>query len=284
LVEASVLNYRHAYHAGNFADLVKHAAVGLILDRMLSDAAPVLAVDTHAGAGLYDLSGAMARKSGEADAGIVRLMADPAAPQGFDTLKALVRRLNPSGPPVIYPGSPVLIADRLRPGDAYIGAELQADDFKALTGALAPVGERARAVQGDGYALAELWARQDPRRMFVLLDPPFERADDYQNAADLVAVLLRRKRPPVIAIWTPLKDLETFDAFVRRLESLPTGGILVAEARLKPLDNPMRLNGCGLIFINEPAGLQQALEPVLNWAVVRLGEADAQSRLWRPAH
>ena len=276
------MNYRHAFHAGNFADLAKHAALGLILDRLLAEPEPLLVIDTHAGAGLYDLRGEMARKSGEAEAGIVRLMADPAAPAGLGGLKDTVLRLNPSGRPRLYPGSPVLIAGRLRAGDAYVGAELQAEDFVALKAALEPHRGLARAVQSDGYILAETLAQQDEKRLFALIDPPFERADDYERAAGLAAVLLRRKRPATVALWTPLKDLETFDGLVRRLEQLQSGGLLIAETRLNGLDNPMRLNGCGLIFMNEPKGLEESLWPVLKW-VASSGHPKAEARIWRAA-
>ncbi len=274
------MNYRHAFHAGNFADLVKHAALCLILDRLKADAAPLMVVDTHAGAGVYDLSGIMARKSGEAEAGIRSLMRAAGAPKGFAGLKAAVTRFNPSPEVTLYPGSPLLIADRLRAGDDYVGAEMHPEDFAALAQALVKVRGPARAVQADGYDVARRWARQDPRRMFVLVDPPFERADDYERSAQLVADLLGRTAPVCVAIWTPLKDMETFDRFVRRLEALGAP-LLIAEARLKPLDNPMRLNGCGLVFVHEPADLEADLQPVLQWTVQNAGEAGAEARLWR---
>ena len=108
------MNYRHAFHAGNFADLVKHGAITLIMDRLVTLSEPLLVVDSHAGAGLYDLDGEMARKSGEADGGVLRLMADDAAPEAFRPLKAAVRNANRDGVIRTYPGSPVLVADRLQ--------------------------------------------------------------------------------------------------------------------------------------------------------------------------
>jgi 23S rRNA (adenine2030-N6)-methyltransferase len=273
------LNYRHAFHAGNFADLAKHAAVGLVLDRLLADGAALRVVDTHAGAGLYDLTGTMARKSGEAEAGVLRLMADPDAPAAFDALKAAVRRLNPKDPIAIYPGSPRLIASRLRPGDSYVGAELHEEDFALLQKTLAPFGAVARAAQTDGYALASSAADQ-AGRLFVLVDPPFERADDYERTAQLAGILLRRKPGAVMAIWTPLKDLETFDAFVSGLEAAVNAPVLVAELRLKPLDNPLRLNGCAMVFINAPKPLAADFQPVLDWLAARLGEPGARARVW----
>ncbi len=276
------MNYRHAFHAGNFADLAKHAAVGLVLDRLLADPSPLRVVDTHAGAGLYDLTGSMAVKSGEAEAGIGRLMADAAAPPALHALISAVRRLNPRGPVTLYPGSPRLIAERLRAQDAYVGAELHDEDFALLRQTLAPFRSNARAIQTDGYELAAQVAGQ-AGRLFVLVDPPYERADDYGRTADLAGELLRRKKDVVLAIWTPLKDMETLDAFVRRLETRVRAPILVAELRLKPLDNPLRLNGCAMIFINTPKDLQGLLKPTLHWLASHLGDVGAQARLWTAA-
>jgi 23S rRNA (adenine2030-N6)-methyltransferase len=116
----------------------------------------------------------------------------------------------------------------------------------------------------------------------VLVDPPFERPDDDQRAADLVGAVLRRKSQAVLAIWTPLKDLETFDAFLRRLEGAAAASILVAEVRLRPLHNPLRMNGCAMIFINTSKNLPLLLEPALRWVADGAGEAGAQARLWSP--
>jgi 23S rRNA (adenine2030-N6)-methyltransferase len=114
----------------------------------------------------------------------------------------------------------------------------------------------------------------------VLVDPPFERGDDYQQAADLAKEVLRRKRNAVLAIWTPLKDLETFDAFVRRLEQGVDEPLLAAEVRLRALDNPMQLNGCALVFLNPPKGLGPALKPALDWIVGRGVDLGGGVRLW----
>ncbi len=211
------MNYRHVFHAGNFADLVKHAAVTSIMDRLTERPESLLVVDSHAGAGTYDLMGDPARKSGASLAGIARLMADASAPPVFRPLKAAMLKANPGGGSQVYPGSPVLIAGRLRPGDAYIGAELRPDDFESLSRALAGSGGAARGVRGDGFDLVRNNAA-DPRHLFVLIDPPYERPDDYARIVEAVRPLLARPNPAIILIWAPLKDLETFDAFLRRLE------------------------------------------------------------------
>lgn len=272
------MNYRHAFHAGNFADLVKHGALTLLLEALMADPAPLTVIDTHAGAGGYDLSGELARRTGEAAQGIFRLMAAHDAPTAFDGLRAAVRRSNPGGGVRFYPGSPSLIAATLRSADRYIACELRDDDAALLAQTLAPF-PGATAVQSDGFAMAGREAGGGGR-LFVLIDPPFERGDDYARIAAAMAQVLRRDRDACIAVWLPLKDLETFDAFLRSVE--PTGAaLLVAEARLKPLTDPMKMNGCAMVIANAPAGLAEPLTEVCAWVAGSLGEPGGKAEVWR---
>jgi 23S rRNA (adenine2030-N6)-methyltransferase len=274
------VNYRHAFHAGNFADLIKHAAIGLIMDRLVAAPEPLLVLDSHAGAGLYDLTGDAARKSGEADAGVARLMADDRAPEAFRSLKAAVLNANRAGGLRTYPGSPVLIADRLRRDDEYVGAELHPDDFQALTKALSASRGPARAIMSDGFDLVRTRAL-DGRRLFVVIDPPFERPDDYTRIVETLQALLGRPKPSTVLVWLPLKDLETFDSFLRRLEAIRPPSALAVEARLHPLTDPMRMNGCALVLINAPAGLEVALQAAVDWVVATAGGPGGLGKLWR---
>jgi 23S rRNA (adenine2030-N6)-methyltransferase len=272
------LNYRHAFHAGNFADLVKHAALTLILEALAADPAPLTVIDTHAGAGLYDLGGDMATKSGEAAAGVVRMIAAPDAPAAFDALKAAVAEANPGGGLRLYPGSPALIGRALRPGDRYIACELRDDDVERLRQTLSPW-RGAEAVQADGYATA---AARVPAsgRAFVLIDPPFERADDYANIAAAIRAVRARNPGAVVAVWLPLKDLETFDAFLRDIEGAASGA-LVAEARLRPLIDPMKMNGCAMVMLGAPKAVEAPLQAACDWVVGTLGGPGGRARLWR---
>lgn len=283
------MNYRHAFHAGNFADLLKHAVVLDLLARLMASAAPLTVIDTHAGAGAYDLAGEQARKTGEADGGIVRLMADPAAPQVLAALRAAVTRLNPGkgGGVRRYPGSPVLIADALRPGDRYIGCELRPDDGAALRDNLrGRPGAEARAA--DGWALAPTEVRSAARagrRPFVLIDPPFERGDDYPALAEATAAILAADPSAVIALWAPIKDLATFDGLVGDVEDAATGAargdslnLLVSELRLRPLSDPMRMNGCAMLVLGAPPGAAAAAAAAADWIAVHCGEPGARAQ------
>lgn len=277
------MNYRHAYHAGNFADLVKHAILLAILRDLKIDARPITLMDTHAGAGLYDLSDPLQARSREAEAGVKRLMAaqpDPA----FAPLREALRSLNGGDELRMYPGSPWLAAYALRRGDRYVGCELRTDDHGQLETTLrrfaAPKGIRTEARREDGYEVAAAVSRQ-AGRLCVLIDPPFERPDDYVRAADTAATVVRaRSRPTPVAIWTPLKDLETFDGFLRRLEGLGERPPLVAEARLRPLDNPMKMNGCAMVVLNAPARVRHDAEAACQAVVSGLGEPGGEARVW----
>jgi 23S rRNA (adenine2030-N6)-methyltransferase len=264
------LNYRHAFHAGNFADLVKHAALLALLRCLQSDASPLSLIDTHAGRGLYDLAGPEARKSGEAEAGIARLMAAAQAPGEFAPLTAAVRTLNGAGPVRRYPGSPWLIAEALRPGDRYLACELRPDEHGALSG-LMKGRSGVRTLCADGYDAA---ARETPPsgRALVLIDPPFERADDYGRIVATLSAIRRRNRAAQALVWLPLKDLETFDAFLRELEDELQAPALVAEARMRPLSDPMKMNGCALVLLGAPDGMAAVLESVCGWTTRTLGE------------
>jgi 23S rRNA (adenine2030-N6)-methyltransferase len=262
------LNYRHAFHAGNFADLVKHA--GLL--RLLANggAGPLAVIDTHAGRGLYDLAGPEARKSGEAEAGIARLMAATDAPAAFAPLVAQVRALNPSGEVRRYPGSPWLIAQALGPNDSYVACELRPEEHAALCDLM-----KARAnvttLCADGYAAAG--ARTPAAgRVLVLIDPPFERPDDYRQVVETLTAVRGKNRQAQALVWLPLKDLETFDGFLRDLEDALQAPALVAETRMRPLTDPMKMNGCALVLVGAPAGMAEHLEAICGWTAQTLGE------------
>ncbi|MDP1618772.1 23S rRNA (adenine(2030)-N(6))-methyltransferase RlmJ [Phenylobacterium sp.] len=270
------MNYRHAFHAGNFADLVKHAALLRLLDALQADQAPLRVIDTHAGSGLYDLHGPQAQRSGEAQAGVVRMMA--ARPDALNDLTQAVATANDgAAEPWLYPGSPWLIARALRPGDTYLACEMQADEHARLAEVL---GGRpgVRSLCGDGFA--EAARALDPKgRNLVVIDPPFEKADDYDRIAILAGEVLARAPRTAFLIWLPLKDLETFDAFLRDLEdACEPAPLLVVEARMRPLGDPMKMNGCALVLINSPEGLEAPLQAAADW--VTAGKPGAEARVW----
>ena len=272
------LNYRHDFHAGNFADLLKHGLLLHLLKRMMASAGPLTVLDTHAGAGRYDLEGDEARRSGEAQAGVVKLMADPDAPAAFDLLKAAVLAANRDKGARFYPGSPALALAAIRPGDRYVGCELRPDDHARLDRVVREADRRGQALRKDGYAVV---GEPSTTRRLVLIDPPFEAGDEYRRLlSTLAAALLRGWEDDVFAVWLPLKDLETFDGFLRGLEAMRPPRTLVAEVRLRPLDDPTRLNGCAVVVIGGP-DVSDVAQDICHWIVARLGEAGGEARVSR---
>ncbi|WP_031235976.1 23S rRNA (adenine(2030)-N(6))-methyltransferase RlmJ [Asticcacaulis sp. AC402] len=275
------MNYRHGFHAGNFADLAKHAAV-LTLLRLIREAEdPLLVVDTHAGAGFYDLSNPDFARSKEAEAGIKYLMSQE-VPDSLQPLASYVRAKNLKAGfrdvVGIYPGSPVLVLDHIRQGDQYIGCELRDDDFNLLRERIEP---RGKALKEDGYQVA-IDSAGSPRSLFYLVDPPFERGDDYDNLTSTLQGILSRKADARVLIWLPLKDLETFDAWLRGLERTldPMPANLIAELRLRPLWNPMKMNGCVLMAVNPPKNFALHLKSIAEDVVRVFGEVGGQARVW----
>jgi len=262
------LNYRHAFHAGNFADLVKHAALLRLLAQLTAKGPPLTVIDTHAGRGLYDLAGPEARKSGEAEAGIVQLMAATDAPADFAPLTRAVAALNPDGEVRRYPGSPWLIAEALRTADRYVACELRPDEHEALRVALRGR-QNVRTLNLDGYAAAVAECPREGRAL-VLIDPPFEKPDDYDRIVQTLAALRRKNAQAQALVWLPVKDLETLDSFLRDLEDEVTAPMLVAETRIKPLTDPMKMNGCALLLVNGP-DLQAPLAAICGWVAQALG-------------
>jgi len=274
------LNYRHAFHAGNFADLVKHAALIELLRMLTQGRDPLTVVDTHAGAGLYDLSGPEAARSGEAAAGVGRLLAATDAPEPLKVLAEAVRAARGATRlETAYPGSPWLIAERLRRHDRLVACELRPAEHAALQQAM-----RGRAQVetrcADGFDEAPgLVPAKGPA--LIVIDPPFERPDDYRRVAVATRTVLARNARATLLVWLPLKDLETFDAFLRGIE--PAVGrtpMLVAETRMRPLTEPLRMNGCALAVVNPPAGLAAPLEAICGW-VAGLGQGGS-ARVWNP--
>ena len=216
----------------------------------------------------------MAARSGVGAAGIGRLMADAGAPAALGPLKQAVARFN-QGALKRYPGSPLLAAEALRKGDRLIACEVHPDDYESLRRSLAGY-PGAKAIKTDGYGFVR--ENTPAGRLLVLIDPPFERPDDYERAASALGAILRKNRAATVAVWLPLKDLETFDAFLRRIGF--ARGALIVEVRLRPLLDPMKMNGCALVIANPPAGLEAPLREACEWVVSILGDAGGKARLW----
>jgi 23S rRNA (adenine2030-N6)-methyltransferase len=242
-----------------------------------------MVLETHAGAGLYDVRGQMARRSGEAQKGAGRLLEARDPPVWLERLRARICALNPAGGLGLYPGSPLLAAERLRPLDHMRLFELRAEDAAALRATLAArapaAAPRIEVRTADGYAGA-LEGRGLAFSALCLVDPPFETGRDVEEICRFVE--RRRLAFPgsPVAIWAPLKDLESYDALLRGLERLAPPDLVSAEARLRPLADPLRMNGCGLILLDAALPLAP-LEEVCRWIVDACGDAGGRALVRR---
>ncbi|MBS0517475.1 MAG: 23S rRNA (adenine(2030)-N(6))-methyltransferase RlmJ [Proteobacteria bacterium] len=267
------MNYRHGYHAGNFADVLKHVALVMLLRLLTSKDKKLFVLDTHAGAGGYDLASSVAQRTGEAEAGILRLVS--AGRQGMpeavacylDAVSAYDRKFGPPGARLHrYPGSPRLVRAALRPGDRLVACELHPQDGLALKREFA--GDRAVEVrQADGYHALKALLPPPERRGLILIDPPFEAPDEFEQLARALRHGLRRFATGCYAIWYPIKD-DAAAAFVSGLGDLK---LVVLELNLGSSVTPGKLAACGLAVINPPWKFEEAMREALPWIAARLG-------------
>ena len=266
------MNYRHGYHAGNFADVLKHTVLCELLRLLTAKDKKLFVLDTHAGAGGYDLSGNQARRTGEAEAGIVRLAAAsragmPAAVARYlAAVAAYDRKFGPAGGKTRrYPGSPRLVRAGLRPGDRFVACELHPEEALLLKREFA--GDRAVEVrQADGYKALKALLPPVERRGLVLIDPPFEVPDEYEHVLRALRQGVRRFATGCYAVWYPIKD-EAAGAFAADLASFKP---LVLELRLDGVA-PGKLAACGLAVINPPWRFEEAMREALPWIAAQLG-------------
>lgn len=271
------MNYRHSYHAGNFADVVKHAVLVLLLQALRRKDTPFCYLETHAGVGRYDLAGAAARKTGEWRAGIGRLWGG-ATPAGLADYLALVRGMNPGAgaAPRWYPGSPRIARHFLRAGDRMLLLELQPEEAYALAADFAG-DTQVKVAEQDGYAGLKAYLPPMEKRGLVLIDPPYEQADEFKRVVDALKTGYGRFATGVFAIWYPIKDRPALARFHRRLVASGIRRILCAELYLYPDEAPVALNGCGLIIVNPPWQLDDQLRALLPQLLDRL-QVDARGR------
>jgi len=257
-----MLSYRHAFHAGNFADVFKHVVLMQLIHALRRKDKPFCLLDTHAGAGRYDLESAPARKNREFADGIGRLWDQAGLGPELGEYLNLIRVLNPGGRLRWYPGSPRIARALLRSSDRLVLTELHPGDHSRLKAEFA--GDRQVAVHhADGYAVLKAFLPPPERRGLVFMDPAFELRDEFDRLLEAVRVIHRRWASGIIAIWYPILDRAPSLRFQRELRELEIPGILCAELGLYPYDGPPGLHGCGMIIINSPWRLDQTLNRLL---------------------
>jgi 23S rRNA (adenine2030-N6)-methyltransferase len=268
------MNYRHAYHAGNHADVLKHAVLARLVEYLARKNKPFAVLDAHAGIGAYDLQGVESGKTGEWQGGI-GLMQEEFAPEVEAILapyRRAVTRLNENGGLRIYPGSPDIIRGELRAGDRLLANELHPRDFETLKlnyghdERLVPLLEDAgRAVK------AQLPFKE--RRGLVLIDPPYEERDETARVASMLREGVKRFATGTFMIWYPVTTDEFVSSLMSAITALNLGNILRAELRVKNTHSASGLSGSGLLILNPPFTLKGELEILLPALANRLGIA-----------
>ncbi len=279
-----MFSYRHAFHAGNHADVLKHAILVQILDYFNRKDAPYWVIDTHAGAGLYALDGEWAGQSGEVVDGLDRLLGAPRPPELVTRYLRAIQANNPVGGLIAYPGSPLLAAQAMRGQDRMAACELQPEEAAALKELFAH-DRRVQVLAANGYD--SIRALLPPRagetkigRALVLIDPPYEAQDtEYPQIIATLREILARMPQAQCAVWYPVKQRRSLLPFFRKAAALPVKSALVAELMVRPDDSPLRLNGSGMLLLNPPWQFDQALAPALPVLQRELGEAGASTRL-----
>lgn len=292
------MNYRHAFHAGNFADCVKHAVLVWLLRALQRKPAPMFVLDTHAGVGRYDLATGPAARTGEWRDGIARLLDDPPAVLR-DYLDAVGTRrsvapayllsltagsvaghdgdgkagYDDGGQGLSYPGSPCIIRMLLRPDDRLACCELHPDDAAALRQLFARDHQVAVHQRDAWEALGALLPPKE-RRGLVLIDPPYEDRDEFTGVARGLAAGHARFANGVFAAWYPIKQRAPVRQFLAEVQQSGIRDIVSAELCLREPVDAARLNGCGLLVINPPYRFQEEVQPILETLLARLGNRE----------
>lgn len=269
------MNYRHAFHAGNFADVMKHALLARILTYLQRKDAPLRVVDTHAGVGLYDLSGDEAGRTGEWIDGVGRLdqPLSPAAEELLKPYRAAIAEVRARHGETIYPGSPGIVRELLRRQDRGVFVELHPDDHALLTEAFNAV-HNLKVLHLDGWTALHALIPPKEKRGLVLIDPPYEQPNELERLGTEILAALGKWSTGVYAGWYPIKAVEPVDAVAARLHAESRRPGLRLELYVDdPRENAARLNGSGLFVLNPPWSLREEAEILLPALAERLSRS-----------
>lgn len=259
------MNYRHAYHAGNFADVVKHAVLALVIEHMKQKPAPFRIVDTHAGIGAYDLGSIEAEKTGEWREGIGRVMAADFSEEARGALAPyldVVRRLNRDGSLTRYPGSPLLARELMRGEDRLVVNELHPEDLLLLKRLFAH-DSQVKVMALDAWTAVKALLPPPERRGVVLIDPAFEQEGELDRLVEALQEGVRRFAGGTYLLWYPIKELRPVAAFRRKIAALGLPKATAFELTIRDTQDETLLNGAGLMVVNAPFTLAATLEVLL---------------------
>jgi 23S rRNA (adenine2030-N6)-methyltransferase len=277
----TAMNYRHAYHAGNFADVLKHTVLLALIEAMQAKPTPFCYIDTHAGSGNYPLDGFEARKTGEHKYGIARLHPAEKVPPLLQRWRAGILKSEDNEQGLKnYPGSPLQVARLLRPDDSAQLCELHTEEASKLRD-LFRGNPQVHVHQRDGYEALKALLPPKEKRGLVLIDPPYEAQDaEYKLIEQALKSALLRWPTGVYAVWYPIKLRSQVQPFLRGLQRSGAKRVLRVELLVHPDDSPLRLNGSGMVILNAPWNLDDVLrEPLRALASLLSQERPAETKL-----
>lgn len=275
------MNYRHAFHAGNHADVFKHMVLSRLIALMKRKEQPFAYLDTHAGVGLYDLQGDQATRTGEYLEGVARLWQAEQPPVLAAEYLQVVRKLNPDGDLRYYPGSPELARRLARQQDSLQFNEKHPDDGLALKENMKR-DPRVAVHRGEGWHVPRALLPTPEKRAVMLIDPPFEQPDELQRCTKAIKETIARMRQAVVMVWYPIKDDKGLRRFYQELTSTGAPKLLRAELFVHPANTEGQLNGSGLAIANPPWGLEEDLKALLPWLAELLGQTQGSWRMEWP--
>lgn len=271
------MNYRHIYHAGNFADVFKHSILVLLLEHLLRKDKPFCYVETHAGTALYDLSATAAQKTNEYLNGIGRLLSslhlDKVSPKELAPYFKVVHTCNANTEALqFYPGSPTIARALLRPEDRMILMELHPEDAAKLKQAFY-FDKQVAVHHTDGYQGLKAFLPPPIKRGLVLIDPCFEQKEEFTNIINGLQIALRKWSTGIYAVWYPIKNLAAVQNFLHDLKMM-NFPMLLTEMTIKTMLANDEFVGCGMVIINPPWQFEQQLQKVVPWLWQRLAQGN----------
>lgn len=258
------MNYRHSYHAGNFADVFKHVITIALIQSLQRKETPFCYLETHAGAGCYDLLDKRAQKSKEYEGGIAKIIPQQSMPDVIRDYVNNIQAMNTAGALQHYPGSPLIAQHFLRPQDRAVLCELHDEEYEALKSVFRNK-KQVSAHHQDGYLGLKAFLPPKERRGLILIDPPYEKQDEFEKIPNLLAQALQQFETGTYATWYPIKHYAAAERFRRNIKAKIQRETTIAELCIHPDDTGTHLNGCGMVIINPPWQFQKTLDEILPW-------------------
>jgi 23S rRNA (adenine2030-N6)-methyltransferase len=263
------MNYLHSYHAGNFCDVVKHICLIALIESLMQKQTPICYIDTHAGAGVYDLFSEFSEKTKEYENGIEKIIQHSNPPDLVKKYIQIIHILNNKlthskiSSLRYYPGSPQIVREMMRPHDRIIASELHPNEYQSLKNNF--LGDTQVAIHHmDGFLGLKAFLPPKERRGVVLIDPPYEDPDEFMHIARLLPIALKRFETGVYAIWYPVKEQSHVEKFYETVKKSVNNPVFTIELTIYP-DIPQHLNGCGMAIINPPWKFDEVMKNTLPW-------------------